>query len=67
MRVSGEVKRVIAEAEKLGFAVAHANNGHCKFTKAGIPAVFFSGTPGDRRAIKNGIAKLRRACRGESV
>lgn len=67
MRVSGDVKRVIGEAEKLGFAVERAGNGHCKFTKPGVRAVFFSGTPGDHRAIKNGVAKLRRACRGETV
>ena len=55
------------EAEKLGFAVERASNGHCKFTKPGVRAVFFSGTPGDHRAIKNGVAKLRRACRGEKA
>jgi hypothetical protein len=62
-RQNKEVQRVLDEALRLGFAVSRANNGHYRFTKAGVPAVFFSSTPGDSRAILNGTAKLRRAAR----
>lgn len=58
-----EVKRVLDEAVKLGFTIARANNGHYRFEKPGVQAVFFSGTPGDSRAIMNGTAKLRRAAK----
>lgn len=58
-----EVQRVLDEAAKLGFTVGRSANGHYRFNKPGIPTVFFSGTPGDIRAIQNGTAKLRRAAR----
>ncbi len=56
-----EVARVIDEAKRLGFTIDRAKSGHLKFIKEGIPAVFFSSTPSDPRAWKNGISKLRRA------
>lgn len=60
-----DLKLVLREAEKLGFTTSKAGkrNVHLKFEKPGCPAVFFSATPSDHRAIKNGIAKLRRAAR----
>ncbi|SED35360.1 hypothetical protein SAMN05216178_6907 [Pseudomonas saponiphila] len=58
-----EVKRVLDEAIKLGFTVGRASNGHYRFDKPGVQAVFFSSTPGDNRAILNGTAKLRRAAK----
>lgn len=60
---SKEVQRVIDEALRLGFEVGKSTNGHLRFSKPGVPTVFFSGTPGDSRAILNGTAKLRRAAR----
>lgn len=62
IRVSCEsVRRVIEFAISIGFEVAKAQNNHWKFTKPGRPLVWFSSTPGDRRAMLNGISKLRRA------
>lgn len=58
-----EVQRVLDEATKLGFTIGRSSNGHYRFSKPGIATVFFSGTPGDTRAIQNGTAKLRRAAR----
>lgn len=58
-----EVQRVLDEAVKLGFSVGRSQNGHYRFSKPGVPTVFFSGTPSDSRAILNGTAKLRRAAR----
>lgn len=42
----------------------YTRGSHLKFTRPGVQAVFFSGTPGDHRAYQNGVAKLRRADRG---
>lgn len=63
----GEVARVIAEAERLGFRVSLAESGHLKFTHDSAPTRFFSRPPSDPRAWKNGIAKLRRAARQARV
>lgn len=57
-------KLVIQVAESLGFATEFTRGSHLKFTRPGVQAVFFSGTPGDHRAYQNGVAKLRRADRG---
>jgi hypothetical protein len=55
------VVKVINYAEKLGYKTCRTTRNHLKFVKPGKPPVFFSGTPGDHRAWKNGISKLRRA------
>lgn len=57
-------KRVVAFAESLGFAAEFTRGGHLKFSRPGVPAVFFSKTPSDHRACQNGFAKLRKAVRG---
>ena len=67
MRINGDLRKVVDEARRLGFEVEQTNNNHLRFFKEGVPAVFFSGTPGDHRAIQNGVAKLRRACRGAAA
>lgn len=59
-----DVNRVIAFAQSLGFSVDRTNNRHFKFTRSGLPTVFFSSTPADCRAWLNGISKLRRAAAG---
>lgn len=59
-----DIRRILGVAELLGFTASRTSKGHWKFERAGVPAVFFSGTPGDVRAVKNGIAKLRRAAQG---
>lgn len=57
------VHRVVELAEELGFSCASTSRGHIKFTRPATTTVFFSGAPHDWRAIKNGIAQLRRAVR----
>ncbi len=59
--VKDGVHKVIAEAKKLGFAVSKTRGDHWKFSRPDPPPVFFSSTPSDARAFKNGLAKLRRA------
>ena len=61
MSAKDGLRRVTEEAEALGFSISRTRNGHLRFDLTGVPAVFFSSTPGDHRAILNGVAKLRRA------
>lgn len=67
MRVKGNdgTQRVVEFALSLGFKPTWTRNGHLKFSKPERKTVFFSGTPGDHRAYKNGISKLRNAERGD--
>lgn len=62
--IDENTKRVVDLALLLGFTVSRTRNDHFKFLKPGCRPVFFSSTPGDHRACKNGQAKLRRAVRG---
>lgn len=64
MKAKKEADRVLEEARRLGFTAEKTRNSHWKFTRPGAPAVYHSSTSGDRRAWKNGIAKLRRAAAG---
>ncbi|WP_240922947.1 hypothetical protein [Metapseudomonas otitidis] len=48
-------------AEAAGWMVAKTRNLHLMFSKAGRRAVFFSGTPGDRRAWLNARSRLIQA------
>ncbi|MNN89605.1 hypothetical protein D3C81_2074430 [compost metagenome] len=54
------VKRVINHAVAAGWRVGQTSKQHLRFTKAGRPAVFFSGSPSDHRAALNVISQLRR-------
>jgi len=58
-----DLRDVVKAAEEQGFRVERTSKGHWKFfpPDPAKPAEFFSGTPSDQRAIKNLIAKLRRA------
>jgi len=58
---SEDVKRLVSFAEAAGWVVAQTRNLHLMFSKAGRRAVFFSGTPGDRRAWLNARAQLIQA------
>ena len=60
---TGDVRRVVRVAKLLGFSISRTSRGHLRFDRPGTPAVFFSGTPGDWRAVLNGIAKLKRAAK----
>lgn len=66
MSAKDGVRRVEIVARRLGFEVSRTKGGHLRFDKVGVGVVFFSGTPGDRRAILNGIAKLRRVVRQQA-
>ena len=57
---SKELKRVIALAIRQGYSVELRNNGHYKFTAPTGKFIFTSGTPSDRRAIKNILADLKK-------
>lgn len=62
--LSDGVVKVLDHAEKLGWTYEKTPGGHYKMTKQGCPCVFFSATPSDSRAWRNGIAKLNRADQG---
>lgn len=56
--------RVVAFAEEMGFRALRTPGGHLKFVKEGHRPVFFSSTPGDRRAPLNAISNIRKSVRG---
>jgi len=58
-----DLRDVNRAAEEQGFGVERTSKGHWKYTPPDkrFRAEFFSGTPSDQRAIKNLVAKLRRA------
>jgi len=57
------MRQLVKNAEHQGFEVSRGRGGHYRFLppRAGTPVVFGSSTPGDPRAYKNVLAKLRRA------
>lgn len=58
---SSEFKDIIREAEEQGWVLDRTSKGHVKMIPPDRgPPVFTSGTPGDYRAIKNFLGKLRR-------
>lgn len=61
---SDELRKHIRWAEENGWSVSRTKKNHLKFTRDGVPSVFFSGTPSDRRSIKNHKSQLRRAAAG---
>lgn len=60
MAAKDGVKRVINHAVAAGWEVGRTTKQHLRFTKAGRPAVIFSGSPSDSRACLNAIAQIRR-------
>lgn len=57
-----DTKKVLAEAERQGFTVRTTSKGHAQVRDAdGQVVAVFSGTASDVRALRNGIAALRRA------
>lgn len=59
--LNDNARKVVEFARELGFRVSKTKNNHLRFDRPGQPPVFFSWSPSDHRAIKNGYAKLRRA------
>lgn len=56
-----DLKKIVKALEAQGFTVEQTRKGHLMVFKDGRLIVTFAGTPGDWRALKNGIAKARRA------
>jgi hypothetical protein len=60
--VDKDTKKVLAEAERQGFTVRTTSRGHAQVHNAdGQVVAVFSGSASDVRALRNGIAELRRA------
>ena len=55
-----DIKKIAKAAEDQGWTVERTNKGHWRFTPPVGTICFFSGTPGDRRAIRNFLSQLRR-------
>jgi hypothetical protein len=57
------LRNLVKLATAQGWEFGRTNNGHVKFCSPNntVQPVFYSGTPGDRRAQKNLVGKLRRA------
>lgn len=64
IKLGNEARRVIEFASGVGFTAEITNGGHLKFVKQGHKPVFFSATPGDRRAPLNAISNIRKSERG---
>ena len=58
------VQKVVAFAAELGFTACRTKGDHIRFSKPGRRTVFFSSTPGDKRAPLNAMSNLRRADQG---
>lgn len=56
-----DLKRLIKDAEAQGFTVKITSKGHVMFSRAEQPVATASGTPSDKRAWSNLLARLRRA------
>jgi hypothetical protein len=56
-----DTKKVLDEAERQGFQVRQTTRQHPMVYRDGRFVAQFSGTPGDQRGLRNGIAALRRA------
>lgn len=63
--MASEMQNLLKEAGEMGFTVTTTGKcgDHYRFTRPGCRVVFGSSTPGDRRAVLNIRAKLRRAVR----
>ncbi|WP_230854495.1 hypothetical protein [Arthrobacter terrae] len=58
-----DLRNLVRLAESQGWEFGRTHSGHVKFCSpySTTQPVFYSGTPGDHRAQKNLVAKLRRA------
>lgn len=57
-----DTRKVLAEAERQGFTVRITSKGHAQVRDANnVVVAVFAGTASDVRALRNGIAALRRA------
>lgn len=58
------VQKVVEFAAALVFEACRTKGDHIKFSKPGCRSVFFSSTPGDKRAHLNAISNIRKSERG---
>lgn len=58
-----DLRNIVKLAESQGWEFGRTKKGHVKFCSPydSVSPIFYSGTPGDRRAHNNLVAKLRRA------
>jgi hypothetical protein len=58
-----DLRDITRAAEDQGFRVERIKRGHVVIYPPDkrFPPVVFSGTPGDQRSIRNGLARLRQA------
>jgi hypothetical protein len=60
--VDKDTKKVLEEAERQGFTTRRTSRGHIQVRdQNGQIVAVFSGTASDHRALRNGIAQLKRA------
>lgn len=60
--MADDVQKVLRRVRKAGWSVRRTKKNHYKVTPpSGEGSLFFSATPGDRRAIRELYSKLRRA------
>jgi predicted RNA binding protein YcfA (HicA-like mRNA interferase family) len=59
--MANEVRQIVKALEDQGFDVVPTKRGHLRVYKDGVLLSTLSGTPGDRRALLNGLAPLKRA------
>lgn len=58
---SSDFREIVKAAESQGWTLTWTSKGHVKMIPPdGGPPVFTSGSPGDYRALKNFLGKLRR-------
>jgi hypothetical protein len=59
--MADEVRELLDAAEKQGWRVELTKKGHWRcYAPDGINIVIVSGTPSDRRSLRNAIAQMRR-------
>lgn len=61
---SSDMRDLVNYAEGFGYSVELTRNKHLKFTLPGVPPVFTSSTPSDRRSWANCRALLKRLVGG---
>ncbi len=55
-----DMRRMVKALEEQGFGVRLTRRGHVAVSKDGRLIATFSGTPSDWRALRNGLAAVRR-------
>lgn len=56
-----DVRKVVKALERQGFTVTSTSKGHLTVSKDGEVVAVLAGTSGDWRALRNGLAPLKRA------